>query len=126
MTVSMPGPCCAYELVGGVFCKTQPGRGGRLGWWNGHGDVAANADGEDGEGEEGNHVFGSRSLYATWLPSDGRAEGAGRTVVRDDLGIPTRDFAMDPSQDLMVLFKGGEDLGMYVSLISGDFSFTHA
>ncbi|KAH0835456.1 hypothetical protein J3R83DRAFT_9092 [Lanmaoa asiatica] len=24
VTVPMSGPCCAYELVGGVFCKTQP------------------------------------------------------------------------------------------------------
>jgi hypothetical protein len=55
-------------------------------------------------------------MSATWLPGAARererhGQGLWRTEVRDDLGIPTRDFAMDTSQDLLVLFKGGEDPG---------------
>ncbi|KAG8215644.1 hypothetical protein J3R82DRAFT_7515 [Butyriboletus roseoflavus] len=54
-------------------------------------------------------------MSATWLPG---CHDPGRTVVRDDLGIPTRDFAMDPSQDLMVLFKGGGgDVGLPVMVV---------
>ena len=118
----MPGPCCAYELVGGMFCKTQPrvrrgrGRAGTGGFgfgfgWPGVVGGDGNGDG-DGETHDGPHVFGSRTMSATWLP--GRHD-PGRTAVKDDLGIPTRDFAMDPSQDLMVLFKGGgEDVALYV------------
>ncbi|KAG9312407.1 hypothetical protein JVU11DRAFT_6788 [Chiua virens] len=131
VTVPMPGPCSAYELVGGMFCKTQPrGRGRRDGahgfggfWggnfgfeghgaWHGHHDHDGQGEPEvDGGGD------GSRTMSVTWLP--GRLGGGenevdrGRTDVRDDLGIPTRDFAMDPSQDLMVLFKGDNgDVGM--------------
>jgi len=139
VTVPMPGPCCAYELVGGVFCKTQPavrlsrGRGLGLagvvgnasnGWLgvvggHGYGDGFENAHGDgDGHGEEGEETdllgLGSRAMSLTWLPG---THDRGHTDVRDDLGIPTRDFAMDPSQDLMVLFKGGEEVGLYVSLL---------
>ena len=41
-----------------------------------------------------------------------------RAVVRHDLGMSTRDFAMDPSQDVIVLFKGGDEVGLYVPLLS--------
>ncbi|KAI9566656.1 hypothetical protein HD554DRAFT_2323027 [Boletus coccyginus] len=90
VTVPMPGPCCAYELVGGVFCKTRPTAG------------------------EGINVLGSRIMSLTWLPG---THDQGRTDVRDDLGIPTRDLAMDPSQDLMVLFKAGEDAGAGLPMV---------
>ncbi|KAH8105215.1 hypothetical protein BXZ70DRAFT_904443 [Cristinia sonorae] len=43
---------------------------------------------------------GSRHLITTWLPSSTKAA---RSAVRDDLGVPTRDFAIDPSQDLIAL-----------------------
>lgn len=45
-------------------------------------------------------LHGSHHLIATWLPS--RTEPA-RTIVREDLGVATRDFAIDPSQDLIAL-----------------------
>ncbi|KAF9232387.1 hypothetical protein BU15DRAFT_81300 [Melanogaster broomeanus] len=41
----------------------------------------------------------------------------GRTLVHDDIGVPTRDFAMDPSQDLVVLFKGGDEHGMQLMVV---------
>ena len=51
-------------------------------------------------------------MSATWLP--GRHD-PGRTVTKDDVKIPTRNFAMDPSKDLTLLFKGnGEDVALYV------------
>lgn len=76
--VAVPGACQAYELVGGVFAKTM------------------NAS----HGMEG----GSRHLIATWLPT--RNDQNGDTIhqiVRPDLGISTRDFAIDPTQDLIAL-----------------------
>lgn len=84
--------------------------------WNGW-PMPAVVDGHGGGGGEEemheiSYAFGSRTMSATWLPG---SHHPGRTVVNADLGIPTRDFAMDPSQDLMVLFKGGgEDGGLYV------------
>ncbi|KAH9943581.1 hypothetical protein B0H21DRAFT_779706 [Amylocystis lapponica] len=46
------------------------------------------------------HLIGSRHLIATWLPS--RTKEA-RSIIRDELGVATRDFAIDPSQDLIAL-----------------------
>jgi len=138
VTVPISGPCCAYELVGGIFCKTQPRRlsGSRTGGDGGVGGAFANAFGfmdaddeedafmhgiGDGNGdfngngdEDVHHVFGSRTLSATWLPG---TDDGGRTEVREDLGIPTRDFAIDPSQDLMVLFKSGEDAAFPMAVV---------
>ena len=145
VTGPMPGACCAYELVGGIFCKTQPAPGGRvsgfgvglghgfggdgggfaagggpgwlgvdgvgwispgLGTWGLH--LHANATG-NGVWEDDGGGLGALALSATWLP--GRAVGdMGRTVVRHDLGMPTWDFAMDPSQDVIVLFNGGDEV----------------
>ena len=65
--------------------------------WNRNGD-----GNEEDETHDGPRVFGSRTMSTTWLL--GRHD-PGRTVMKDDLGIPPRDFVMDPSQDLMVLFK---------------------
>lgn len=78
--VPMPGSCQAYELVGGVFAKTT-------------------------NIELGNH--GSRHFVATWLPSK---TDLGRSLTRPDIGIPTRDFAIDPSQDLVIFVKSDEDV----------------
>ena len=111
LAVPMPGTWGTYELVGGVFYKTQPtvwrGWGWELGGW------PFFANGGDGNEHEG--LDESRTMSATWLP--GKYDHQGRTVVRDDLGIRTRDFAMDPSQDLMVLLKG-VDSGLYVAPFS--------
>ncbi|KAI6144466.1 hypothetical protein BKA82DRAFT_4178295 [Pisolithus tinctorius] len=32
----------------------------------------------------------------------------GQMLVRDDVGLPTRDFAVDPSQDLIIYFRGND------------------
>lgn len=80
--VAVPGACQAYELVGGVFSKTM--------------NVKVNV----GNGLEG----GSRHLIATWLPTRmDRDESTIRRIIRPDLGISTRDFAIDPTQDLIAL-----------------------
>ncbi|KAG0703419.1 hypothetical protein DFH29DRAFT_1068642 [Suillus ampliporus] len=78
----MPGFCQAYELVGGVFAKTSSSGGIH------------------------NHS-GSRSLISSWLPS---SSDPGHTLVRNDIGISARDFAIGPSQDLIALVKTDEDL----------------
>ncbi len=47
--------------------------------------------------------FGAaRRLVASWLPGNGRGE---RRFVVDDLGVRIKDFALDPSQDLIVLLE---------------------
>ncbi|KAI6127159.1 hypothetical protein F5141DRAFT_996817 [Pisolithus sp. B1] len=79
ISVPMPGPCHAYELVGGVFCKMH---------------------------HSAPQPFRARHLTAAWLPS--ALDPQGRTLVRENVGFPTRDFAVDPSQDLIIYFKGGE------------------
>ena len=73
--VSVPGACQAYELVDGVFAKSMM---------------------------SGTHLYGpgSHHLNATWLPT--RSQPA-RSLVREDIGVATRDFAIDPSQDLIAL-----------------------
>jgi hypothetical protein len=111
VTVPMPGPCGAYELVGGVFCKTQPtvwrGWGGAfaLGGWPGFAN--------EGDGDAHEEYEESRTMSMTWLP--GTPDHRGRTVVRNDLGIQTRDFAIDPSQDLMILFNSRAETQLYVA-----------
>jgi hypothetical protein len=45
----------------------------------------------------------ARRLVAAWLPGNaGRGE---RRLVVDDLGVRIKDFALDPSQDLIVLLE---------------------
>ncbi|KDQ52517.1 hypothetical protein JAAARDRAFT_40121 [Jaapia argillacea MUCL 33604] len=86
--VPMPGTCQAYELVGGVFAKTSQATLPHV--W-------------------GAHQFnqGSRRLIARWLP--GRDDGDdGGVLERDDLGVATRDFAIDPGQDLIALIEHEE------------------
>ncbi|KAG2144403.1 uncharacterized protein EDB93DRAFT_1207852 [Suillus bovinus] len=79
--VPMPGSCHAYELVGGIFAKTSPSGG------------PANQ-------------FGSQKFISSWLPS---SSGPGHTLVRKDIGISTRDFAIDPSQDLIALVQSDDN-----------------
>jgi hypothetical protein len=48
--------------------------------------------------------FGAaRRLVASWLPGNGCAEE--RRFVVNDLGVRIKDFALDPSQDLIVLLE---------------------
>lgn len=86
VTVPLAGACQAYELVAGVFAKSMRGNGNEDLW-----------------------PPGSRHLVATWLPNrNGTLNGiptAVRRVVRDDLGVPTRDFAIDPTQDVLALVE---------------------
>ena len=48
----------------------------------------------------GNDFSGSRHLELTWLPTSTKDA---RRIEREDLGVRIRDFAIDPSQDLMAL-----------------------
>ncbi|KAI0631438.1 senescence-associated protein-domain-containing protein [Trametes polyzona] len=48
---------------------------------------------------------GSRHLALTWLPT---ATSEARRIERDDLGFSMRDFAMDPSQDLIAFVLADE------------------
>ena len=74
-TISLPGTCQAYELVGGVFAKSMGGMGF-------------------------DSTSGSKHLIMSWLPT--RTNEA-HHIVREDLGIASRDFAIDPTQDLIAL-----------------------
>ncbi|KAH9961881.1 hypothetical protein BC827DRAFT_1383685 [Russula dissimulans] len=47
-------------------------------------------------------VWAARRLVASWLPSN--SAGETRLVV-DDLGVRIKDFALDPTQDLIVLLE---------------------
>ena len=87
--------------LGRVVKVTLHGLSGNAEHLSGNGNGNGN---KEGETHDGPHVFGRRTLSATWLPE---RHDPGRTVMKDDLGIPTRDFAMDASQDfpVMVLFK---------------------
>lgn len=74
-SVPMPGSCQAYELVAGVFAKTTP--------------IGADAR-------------GSRHFLASCLPS---SLHAGSAIERPDVGLLTRDFAIDPTQDLVAFVE---------------------
>ncbi|KAI0065127.1 hypothetical protein BV25DRAFT_1822244 [Artomyces pyxidatus] len=67
-TVTMPGSCRAYELVGGIFAK----------------------------------VFESNGFCASRLPS---ATADERRLEIADLGVPVKDFAIDPTQGLIALLE---------------------
>lgn len=103
--VPMPGFCQAYELVGGVFAKTSS------------------------SGGIYNHS-GSRNFISSWLPS---SSDPGHTLVRSDIGISTRDFAIDPSQDLIALVKSDDDfigdsgyIEVYIRTISSNIKHPEA
>ncbi|OBZ73464.1 hypothetical protein A0H81_06795 [Grifola frondosa] len=51
---------------------------------------------------------GSRHMISTWLPT---RTNAAHTVVTEDLGVATRDFAIDTSRDLLVLVDADEMQG---------------
>ncbi|KAF8057527.1 hypothetical protein FPV67DRAFT_1456141 [Lyophyllum atratum] len=50
---------------------------------------------------------GGRDFFVSWLPS---ADAEGHEVLRDDLKINARDFAIDPGQDLIIFLE--EEGGM--------------
>ncbi|THH03402.1 hypothetical protein EW145_g6285 [Phellinidium pouzarii] len=82
VTIPVPGECHAYELVGGVFAK------------------AMHRDGSLGMGLTPNP--GSRHFNMIKLPTP---TGESETVVREDIGMLCRDFAIDPTQDLIALVE---------------------
>ncbi|TFK51304.1 hypothetical protein OE88DRAFT_1659202 [Heliocybe sulcata] len=99
-TVVVPGPCQAYELVGGVFAKSMhagpgvvPGSQHFLFSWLPTSQGPVNAPSGGGVSNEGSQFDFARG-------SNNRS-----TIVRNDIGIPTRDFAIDPTQDLIVLIE---------------------
>lgn len=100
--VPMPGGCQAYELVGGVFVKAM------------HPEEAPNANGYPVMLPP--TIFGplpsSRHMRITALP--GAADG-GNTLVREDIGVSCRDFAIDPTQDLMVMVEQQDGYALYSS-----------
>ncbi|KIP07609.1 hypothetical protein PHLGIDRAFT_413636 [Phlebiopsis gigantea 11061_1 CR5-6] len=81
--VPLPGKCQAYEFVGGTFSKSMS---------------SAPAD-------PWGSSPASKHLNVTWLP--GR-EAQHTAVIREDLGVPMKDFAIDPSQDLIALVEMDE------------------
>lgn len=67
----MSGSCRAYELVSGIFAKSM-----------------------------GSHVgHGSRHFIMSTLPS--RKYHEPHFTIREDVGVPSKDFVIDPTQDLI-------------------------
>ncbi|OCH85848.1 hypothetical protein OBBRIDRAFT_739112 [Obba rivulosa] len=60
--------------------------------------------------------FGTGSRHFTTVRLPSRSEPASVNV-RDDVGIPTRDFAMDPSQDLVALVHNDDGDAMFPRVI---------
>jgi hypothetical protein len=89
ISVDMPGSCQAYELVGGVFAKTTTAHAGS---------------------------GASKQFLASWLPS---INDPGHKIENEDVGLWARDFAIDPTQDLIAYLVVNHD--MYVT--SFPFSF---
>ena len=67
----MSGSCRAYELVSGIFAKS-------IGTNSGH---------------------GSRHFIVSTLPS--RRHLSSKFTVREDVGVSSKDFIIDPTQDLI-------------------------
>ena len=67
----MSGSCRAYELVSGVFAKS----------------IGTSS------------IYGSRHFIISDLPSRNRPSF--QFTVREDVGIPSKDFVIDPTQDLI-------------------------
>lgn len=92
-TVPISGHCDAYEFVSGVFAKTMT-----------PGGLSA--------------PMTSRHFTAVWLPT---LTQKGRTIVHEELGISTKDFAIDPTQDLLVLVEGYPVIGVTGSVVTSPF-----
>ncbi|KLO10377.1 hypothetical protein SCHPADRAFT_832626 [Schizopora paradoxa] len=72
VSVPIAGECLAYELVAGVFAKAMSMK--RTSW------------------------LGSEHLALVHLPT---RQTAGEVVIREDIGLFCKDFAIDPTQDLI-------------------------
>jgi hypothetical protein len=79
ISVNIPGACHAYELVGGVFVKTM------------------NAEGNSSR---------FKHFLCSWLP---RHDAPGYQMEHKDVGLVTRDFAIDPTQDLVAFLVVDHD-----------------
>ncbi|KAI0044573.1 hypothetical protein FA95DRAFT_247444 [Auriscalpium vulgare] len=95
-TVSVPGECRAYELVGGVFAK----------------------------------VLETNGFNAAWLPSTGAHEFVPLHITL--LDIPVKDFALDPTQDLIMLLEqtpvegAAQEVRVHVRRLSTGASTVHS
>jgi hypothetical protein len=76
ISIEIPGSCQAYELVAGVFAKSTPVGGDSL---------------------------GSRHFLARSLPSNTHFDG--KAIERLDTGLLSRDFSIDPTQDLIAFVE---------------------
>lgn len=74
-TLSLDGVCDAYNIVGGVFAKTTGGS---------------------------TAVPGARHLTAINLPT---RDAPARTTIFEDMGVESRGFTIDPSQDLLAIVE---------------------
>ncbi|VDB86094.1 unnamed protein product [Peniophora sp. CBMAI 1063] len=81
-SIHLPGNCQAYDLVGGYYGK-----------------CAGPADTESDSLEPGER----RSITLVTLPSNNPRREAG--IETYDLGVQIKDFAMDPSQDLIAFLE---------------------
>lgn len=72
VSVPITGECLAYELVAGVFAKAMSMK--RTSW------------------------LGSEHLALVHLPT---RQTASEVVIREDIGLLCKDFAIDPTQDLI-------------------------
>ena len=98
--VTIPGRCSAYELVGDWFAKCrgmpvfQDMNGAELGLFGGCRDFAfyrlprPTVTLSLGQQPSALHSFGRRDAKA---------------ILYRDIGLPCRDFSLDPTQDLLVL-----------------------
>ncbi|TDL18188.1 hypothetical protein BD410DRAFT_506428 [Rickenella mellea] len=117
ITVPTPGECQAYELVGGVFAKAMGAEGvwgdvggaRRVGFVRlpgarvgvaGIGNSTVKA-GNGGVGETGGRDGGRRDGYG----EEGGEAGEAESMIREDVGFGLRDFAIDPTQDLIAFVE---------------------
>ncbi|TFY77432.1 hypothetical protein EWM64_g6583 [Hericium alpestre] len=80
--LSIHDDCLAYELVGGVFATV-------------------------GDPSSDHTSLGNSQFIASWLPTASIDE---HRVVYRDMGIPVKDFAIDPTQDLLALVERHPDV----------------
>ncbi|EIN06875.1 hypothetical protein PUNSTDRAFT_127446 [Punctularia strigosozonata HHB-11173 SS5] len=97
--VQLPGPCAAYELVGGMFCKSMK-RGEHSHF------VACELP------SRGDNVEGEDEGEGVGVEEEEEGGGGRKTVTFEDVGLCARDFGIDPSQDL-VAFVEAEDPGFF-------------
>ena len=119
--VPIPGACQAYELVGGMFAKAmrQGTRSvGNIGDDYNHEDEALimGIDTDMNRSAFSRHFdfidlpssSHSPVLSAEGIKSDSRGSQNKELtpITRNDIGVSTRDFCIDPTQDLIALIEG--------------------